>query len=256
MKGPSNDTRRVNEAYYGSLEAGRDDYWRKMAAPRLRMSTFLRLMRTPPPARLIDLGCGNGRLLEEVARRHPSTELSGIDLSEEQIAANRRARPEITWHIADLTRHDSIPPGLHDRFDTVVASELIEHVEDPARFLRNALAVAAPGEGRLLLSTQSGPVRETERRVGHHRHFSRLEMTDLLQRSGWRPLKVWNCGFPFHDLSKWWANRDPDKSMARFSDRAYGVSENLVCMALRAAFLFNSRRRGAQLFAVAIRRDG
>ena len=70
-------------------------------------------------------------------------------------------------------------------------------------------------------------------------------------QAGWEPLRIWNAGFPFHDLSKWWANVNPDKSMAQFSGQAYGVYQNFVCLALRFAFLFNSGSHGAQLFAVA-----
>ena len=97
-------------------------------------------------------------------------------------------------------------------------------------------------------------MRETERRVGHVRHFSRDDMLSLLSAAGFCPVRVWNCGFPFHDLSKWYANRDPDRSMARFGDRPYGVWETTIAALLRVAFTLNSRRRGAQLFALA-RRD-
>ena len=146
-----------------------------------------------------------------------------------------------------------MPATLKDRFEMVVASEIVEHVRDPRTFLSNALQMAVPRWGRLLLSTQSGPLRETERRVGHLRHFAAADMTQVLLDAGWEPLRVWNAGFPFHDLSKWYANRDPDASMRRFGDERYGLREDLVCMALRVAFRLNSRRRGAQLFALARR---
>lgn len=245
------DATRINRAYYEELSEGRDDYWRKMAAPRHRVATFLDNLSRLRPASVVDLGCGKGLLLAEIARQLGDIELVGIDLSAPQIEANRDAMPGIDWHAADLV-DDALPRELGDRFEAVVASEIIEHVEDPERFLANALALARPG-GELLLSTQSGQVRETEKRVGHIRHFSRSEMRSLLEASGWQPLRVWNTGYPFHDLSKWYANRDPDKSMSQFGERAYGWRENLVCWGLRLAFKLNSAERGAQLFAVARR---
>ena len=240
----------TNLEYYESSAAGREDYWRKMAAPRLRVKTLLGLMREAPPRRLIDLGCGNGQLLEEVGRNFPEAKLAGVDLSTALIQASHRTKREIEWFTCDLQQRDSVNPELHGRFDTVVASELIEHLEEPSNLLVNALKLASHG-GRLLLSTQSGPIRETERRVGHYRHFSQSDMKALLTQTGWESMRIWNAGFPFHDLSKWWANIDPDKSMAQFSERAYGPYQNLICLALRFAFLLNSRSRGAQLFAVA-----
>lgn len=249
------DAGAVNTAYYGRLSTGRDDYWRKMAAPRFRVSTFLRLVDAEPARSLVDLGCGSGSLLADIGARRPDMTLCGVDLSEAQIEANRIGTPLVQWYSTDLDRplpEAALPP---ERFDVVVASEIIEHVAHPEFFLANALQLAAPG-GRLLLSTQSGPLRETERRVGHVRHFTVDAMRALLERAGWQPIRVWNAGFPFHDLSKWYANLDPDASMRRFGDEGYGWKENLVCWALRSAFRLNSARRGAQLFAIARKSPG
>jgi SAM-dependent methyltransferase len=244
----------INRAYYGRPTPGLHDYWTRMAAPRERAATFLDLLASQPPRHVVDLGCGNGQLLAEIRVRFREAALTGIDLAERQIAANRRTQPTVRWLALDLERPEQIPAELQGAFDAVVAAEIIEHLADPAAFLASARALARPGAGRLLLSTQSGPVRETERRVGHLRHFSAEALAGLVEGAGWRCESVWNCGFPFHDLSKWWANRDPDATMSRFSGQAYGVREKLLCAALRLAFRLNSRRRGAQLYAVAVSR--
>jgi len=248
------DATQRNLEYYGRSLEGQDDYWRFMAAPRFRVRTLVREAARTGAANLVDLGCGNGILLAEVARRLPGVELAGVDLSPALIERNRRERPEVSWHTLDLDRPGAVPEELAGGFDVVVASEVIEHVERPEALLGNARSLAAPG-ATLLLTTQSGPMRETERRVGHVRHFSRTEMTCSLAAAGWRPVRVWNAGFPFHDLSKWWANRRPDATMERFGTHRYGAAERAVCAALRFAFHLNSRRRGAQLFAVAQREE-
>jgi SAM-dependent methyltransferase len=242
----------INREYYERSSPGRDDYWRKMAAPRLRVRVLLRALKRFDPAAVVDLGCGSGVLLGEIRARHPRTRLCGIDLSREQIQENLRVSPWADWHVANLDGRVEFERPLAGGFDVVIASEVIEHLDRPECLLTNALALARPG-GRLLVTTQSGTVRETERRVGHRRHFSASEMRDILIRTGWQPEQVWNEGLPFHDLSKWYANRDPEASMARFGQRAYGWREDLVCLALRLAFRLNSRRRGAQLFAIARR---
>jgi 2-polyprenyl-3-methyl-5-hydroxy-6-metoxy-1,4-benzoquinol methylase len=240
-----------NASYYGELAAGRGDYWRKMAAPRHRVATFLRLLMGIRPASAVDMGCGNGWLLLEIEKSLGTPRFCGIDLSKAQMEANARAQPGIVWRVCDLSQLVSWPAEMAGRFDAVIASEIIEHVEEPETLLANARTLAASPSGVLLLSTQSGPVRETERRVGHQRHFTREEMRLLLTKTGWEPVRVWNTGFPFHDLSKWLANLTPTASIRRFGERPYGRLENLVCAGLRAAFLLNSGGRGAQLFALA-----
>ena len=239
----------VNQNYYESDAPARLDYWRYMAAPRARVSRIVREVRRVQPVSLVDLGCGDGSLLDEIGRSMPGVRLAGIDLSRMQIERNRDRRPEIEWMAADL--QEPLTPAR--RFEAVVASEVIEHLDEPSMLLRNAAVLAEAG-GLLVVTTQSGPVRETERRVGHVRHFAAGDLSRMLERSGWTPLRVWNEGFPFHDLSKWWANRDAEATMARFGgSKPYGAREKAVCLALRAAFLLNSRSRGAQLYAIAER---
>jgi len=243
----------VNREFYDRTLPGRDDYWRKMAAPRARVHQLLSLIDEARPSRVVDLGSGGGQLLSEIHARHPRVELTGIDISAAQLAENARALPAITWRAADLDASGGIPEDLSGKFDAVIATELIEHLDHPEALLRNARTLARPGTGKLFLSTQSGPLRETERRVGHRRHWTRGEMEVALVGAGWTPERVWNCGFPFHDLSKWYANRDPEATMDRFAARRYGLREDLICFALRAAFRLNSDRHGAQLFAIARR---
>lgn len=244
---------RVNLDYYGKPKSGTTDYWRKMAAPRFRRATISKMLARVPVGRLVDLGCGGGQFLSELAATERGWSLTGIDLSPQQLAENRMEMPGIDWQCADLCSGAPLAEELQARFTAVIAMELIEHVQDPDLLLRKALALAVPGQGHLLLSTQSGPIRPTERKVGHIQHFTASQMTDRLVRAGWQPLKVWNAGFPFHDLSKWYANRNPEVSLQQFGDKPYGLYENVVCYLLRWLFQFNSQRFGAQLFALARR---
>ncbi len=240
----------LNREYYEDMTPGREDYWRKMAAPRHRVECITTLIRQLAPTSVVDLGCGNGVLLSELHGALPGVRFSGLDLSRTQIAANAKQLPWATFLDRDLQVPFETAFPWKGRFDVAVSSEVIEHLDDPATLLDNARELLGDG-GRLVLSTQSGPIRQTEQKVGHRRHFDQRDMTALLRAHGFEPERVWNTGFPFHDLSKWYANLDPERSMAQFGERAYGLRENLVCAALRLAFRTNSKTRGAQLFAVA-----
>lgn len=240
-----------NRDYYEQLQPGQRDYWRYMAAPRHRVATILNLLAQSPPESLIDLGCGNGQLLDEIAKRFPRVTLTGVDLSQNQIDENRQRKPGVKWFAADL--QTSVEPRVHETFDVVVASEIIEHLDEPEALLRNAALMSRHG-GMLILTTQSGVIRETERRVGHARHFDAATLDVMLRANSWIPRRIWNEGYPFHDLSKWWANRNAATTMRQFGENAYGRKERLICALLRLAFRLNSRSRGAQLFALAEKR--
>lgn len=240
----------ANLEYYDQTSEGTTDYWNLMAAPRWRVDTLRELLGRDAPKQVVDLGCGNGALLEAVGSAIPGSVRVGIDLSPGRIEMNKREKPDIEWHVGDLGNESAkLPKGTEGRFDAVLATEIIEHLDDPFTFLKIALKLAAPA-GRIYLSTQSGPVHETEKRVGHVQHFSADNIRSMLLTTGWRPERAWNGGFPFHDLSKKVANLNPDGMMQAFSGKKYGLKERLTCALLRGAFRFNSKNSGYQLFAV------
>ncbi|MCX7807809.1 MAG: class I SAM-dependent methyltransferase [Deltaproteobacteria bacterium] len=239
-----------NARFYGELRPGVSDYWKWMAAPRFRLRTVIGILEKERPSSVIDLGCGGGELLWEIKKRLGEVQLAGIDLSRELVEQNSRRMPWARFWVADLgKRWDEAPTT---GFDAVLALEVIEHIESPEIFLRNAWDLGKRGT-LLVLTTQSGKVHETERRVGHVRHYAQSEMRELLAATGWRAERIWNAGFPFHDLSKWIANLDPDRAMERFGTRPYGAIEKGVAILLQGLFRLNSNRRGAQLFVLARR---
>lgn len=240
----------INRAHYDALRPGQRDYWHWMPAPRARVRAVLAALEESAPSRLVDLGCGDGTLLRSIGLRFPDVQRAGVDLAAAQIEENRRNDPAVEWHVFDLDGDAPVPVPWRGKYDAVVACEVIEHVESPRRFLENARALATSG-GRLVLTTQSGRVHATERRVGHRRHFTVDEMRDLLASAGWRPERVWNAGFPFHDASKALANLWPAAALKTFGEKPYSLFQKSVCAVLAALFAFNFQERGAQLYAVA-----
>ena len=58
---------------------------------------------------LVEIGCGDGRLLAEVARRFPGRRLLGVDYSDRAIGFARAFNPELRFVVADVTR-----PGIDE----------------------------------------------------------------------------------------------------------------------------------------------
>lgn len=71
------------------------------------------MTRSPPPATVLDAGCGTGRVAIELARR--GVAVVGVDRDASMLATARRTGPAVTWIEADLAGLD-----LGRAFDVVV----------------------------------------------------------------------------------------------------------------------------------------
>jgi 2-polyprenyl-6-hydroxyphenyl methylase/3-demethylubiquinone-9 3-methyltransferase len=104
--------------------------------------------RTPLDGRTaLDVGCGAGLLTEPLARL--GAKVTGIDASAEVIAV---ARDHAAAMGLDIGYRVGEVAELDGRFDLVTSLEVIEHVADPAAFLKALAKRLAPG-GLLILST-------------------------------------------------------------------------------------------------------
>jgi SAM-dependent methyltransferase len=103
------------------------------------------------PATVLDVGCGTGTLLTApLAERFPGTRFHGVDPDPATIAfAQDHHRLEnLTFGAPDVLDPDA-------RFDVIIASEVLEHVEDPLAFLALLRRRLNPG-GRVLITVPNG----------------------------------------------------------------------------------------------------
>lgn len=98
--------------------------------------------------RVLDVGCGAGLLTEPLARLGAS--VTGLDAAPENIAA---ATAHASAQGLDVDyRATPVEQLAEGGFDLVTCMEVVEHVADPAAFVRALAAKVAP-EGLLILST-------------------------------------------------------------------------------------------------------
>ena len=99
--------------------------------------------------KVLDVGCGAGLLCEPLARL--GGDVTGIDAAPQNVAA-ASAHAERQGLLIDYRAIGIESLGVPGGFDLVTSLEVIEHVSDPALFLRGIAGALAPG-GLLILST-------------------------------------------------------------------------------------------------------
>ena len=137
----------------------------------------------PANAEILDAGSGLGYLAFALAAA--GFRATGLDLSEEAVARARRRFGDY-YVAADFFEWARRYP---QRYDMVVMLELIEHVNDPRRWIDAALRLIKPG-GCVLISTPNrrfyptGTVWETEAPPVHLWWFSPAAIERLTNGSG------------------------------------------------------------------------
>jgi 2-polyprenyl-3-methyl-5-hydroxy-6-metoxy-1,4-benzoquinol methylase len=128
---------------------------------------------------VVDLGCGDGGLLSTLPADLAAW---GYDLTPANIAAATERGVD--------ARYEDIVAADPEWADLVVATEVLEHLEDPAALLQRAAQ-----RSRILVA--SSPATETDR--AHYEHhlwaFDLQGYRDLIERAGWRVIR--------HERASW-----------------------------------------------------
>ena len=146
--------------------------------------------------RVLDVGAGNGRLAARIAEA--GMHVVGIEYNPEGVAIARRAYPDIAFHARGVQDDASDIVREEGMFDTVVSTEVIEHLYDPSQLLSFASQFLEPG-GRLIVSTPyhgywknlalsvagKWDFHHHPRKVGGHVKFwSRKQLALLMEENG------------------------------------------------------------------------
>ncbi|XP_032828594.2 ubiquinone biosynthesis O-methyltransferase, mitochondrial [Petromyzon marinus] len=103
---------------------------------------------------ILDVGCGGGLLCEPLARIGAT--VLGIDPLEENVGTARvhaRSDPQLASRLRyEVAQVEDLAEREGPVFDAVVASEVVEHVHDPAAFIACCCRLVKPG-GSLFLTT-------------------------------------------------------------------------------------------------------
>lgn len=169
------------DAYFGGADAripSKDEVLRGLAPFKRPLKAFIEAL--PEGARVLDVGCGQGKTLKMLLALRPDVKAHGMDISD----VRAHLPSEVSFKQGDLEQLSELYAG--ESFDAVICQHVIEHLVYPMG-LMNAMNAVLRGGGTLYLETPNwtrlfAPFSHFYfyNDYTHVRPFSRMGMTRLL----------------------------------------------------------------------------
>lgn len=168
---------------------------------------LLAKLRLDGDERILDIGCGDGKLTAEIAERLPQGSVMGIDNSEEMVRLASETYPadvfpELSWRVVDARGLD-----FDEEFDVIFSNAVLHWVKNHQPVLSGIRRSLKPG-GRILLqmggrgnaSNVVGVLADMFRREEWNRYFTDFtlpygfygpgEYEEWLKEAGLKPTRV------------------------------------------------------------------
>lgn len=165
-----------------------DYYWWFVARRKLCLQMIEEFVRSYEGRNkkmvILDAGCGTGAMLLELQKLG---QVFGVDESPEAIEFCRR-KGLVNLYNYNLTNLEGFPG---ERFDVIIALDVLEHIEDDISALKELHRVCAHGGGLIITVPAYGFLwSEHDEALDHKRRYAAPELRNKLHRAGFKIQKI------------------------------------------------------------------
>jgi SAM-dependent methyltransferase len=192
---------------------------------------------------IMEIGCSSGFLIKDLIKCFPDATVVGADVVKEPLNRLARDLPGVP-----LIRFDLLKCPLPDQsVDVLVMLNVLEHIEDDATALKNALKLLKPG-GTLVIEVPAGPYLYDgyDAELHHFRRYSATELKHKLSGAGFITTRQSHLGIILYPafvavklLNKWFRSK---KNTTVVRDQATRTSDSPLvrwAMSLESNYLAN-----------------
>ncbi|MEW5759286.1 MAG: class I SAM-dependent methyltransferase [Candidatus Thermoplasmatota archaeon] len=131
-----------------------------------------------PPKKVLDMGCNDGGVVKKL--RELGFEAYGVDLA--SVTDKAKAKyPEIKNYLYPLNLETEVAEDFKNKFDFILAFEVIEHLINDQKFLNDIYLYLKEG-GFFYLTTRSDKTPVSVERA-HFRHYSIQDLRKKVESS-------------------------------------------------------------------------
>ncbi len=139
----------------------------------------------------LDLGCGNGWVVQKIAEDRLCYESIGIDGADKMIKNAKKKDPVNEYIIADINSYQP-----EKKFDLIHSMEVLYYLDDPKRIIKNIYNSWIEINGRLIIGIdlyfENQESHTWEESVGTEmKMFKESEWISFFELAGFREIKSW-----------------------------------------------------------------
>ena len=175
--------------------------WMSGPTTLFRHKLLIDMLDKIKPEQIVEVGFGNGDLLLKMNQK--GFKGTGIDFSAaavQEFIQKTKGMP-LNFSVRNCEAESLLSSG--ERFNLVVACEVLEHIEDDVNTL-NTWNQLLSKSGHLLLSV---PARmknwgHNDEYAGHLRRYEKEELTEKLHKANFEVINFCSYGYPFSNFTK------------------------------------------------------
>ncbi|MDR3476706.1 MAG: methyltransferase domain-containing protein [Gammaproteobacteria bacterium] len=171
-------------------ESAGDQHFIDQASRLHALGELKKHVKQPNPT-ILEVGCSSGFMLEEMQKAFPDATIIGSDVVNSPLKKLAEKIPHVP-----LLRFDMVHCPLPDNsIDAIVMLNVLEHIEDDAGALAQAMRVLKPG-GTLIIEVPAGPhlYDAYDKILMHYRRYRLSSFCKLLENAGFQILKRSHLG--------------------------------------------------------------
>ncbi|MBR5372558.1 MAG: class I SAM-dependent methyltransferase [Oscillospiraceae bacterium] len=204
MKDPAQTIRAAKEGFEHSFAEG--TFYDRQTKNTDHLSQILRFLPLRRGMRILDLGTGTGFLAFPIAREHPDITVTGLDIVEQALDANRAAAEKDGLRNLQFVSYDgSVFPFADGSFDLVLSRYALHHFPEIRRSIAEVSRVLSHG-GCFFLSDPAPNDNDTARFVdrfmqmkpdGHIRFYTKDDWQTVCEACGLHRMDFFDSSIRF-----------------------------------------------------------
>lgn len=141
-----------------------EDYFKNSSSQKEAASDLLKFVFLNGKEKILDVGCGDGKITAEIAMKYPQCSIIGLDISASMIDFAKKKFPQKQYPNLSFLINDAQDLDYHSEFDVILSFTALQWLKNHDEFLK-AANISLKNNGILAVTMPLGPPQALDQAV-------------------------------------------------------------------------------------------